>query len=129
MAKKRKDTKTMERAATSYAKYFKVDVEEELIPDYDKIVVQPFTPTVDPTVLGLKPIPNAFEYIDSLTKELARDLPDIMDVEAEEADLQEGRFFPKKKIHRRRTHSGSQTRTGRLTAKSRQTIPENLWMT
>lgn len=58
MAKLRKDTKTMERAASSYAKYNRVDLEDEQTIPYDKIVVQPFTPTTDPTVLGIRPIPN-----------------------------------------------------------------------
>ena len=42
-AKKRKDTKTMERAASSYAKYNRVDIEDERAMPYDRIVVQPFT--------------------------------------------------------------------------------------
>ena len=58
MAKKRKDTKTMERAATSYAKFNNVNVEDEQSVPYDMIVVQPFTATSDPSVLGIKPIPN-----------------------------------------------------------------------
>lgn len=97
MAKKRKDTKTMERAATSYAKYFNIDKEDERLPEYEKIVVQPFIPTLDPTVLGLEPIPNVFKYIEDLTKEMSRDMPEIMDVQAEEADLMEDKLFGDKK--------------------------------
>lgn len=93
LAKRRKDTKTMERAATSYAKHNRVDLEDEMAMPYDQIVVQPFVPTMDVSVLGLKPIPNAFDYIDKLSKELLADNPDIIDVEAEEADLQEDKFF------------------------------------
>ena len=43
MAKKRKDTKTMEKAATSYAKYNRIDMEDEQSVPYDMIVVQPFS--------------------------------------------------------------------------------------
>lgn len=93
LAKRRKDTKTMERAATSYAKHNRVDLEDEMAMPYDLIVVQPFVPTMDVRVLGLNPIPNAFDYIDKLSKELLSDFPDIIDVEAEEADLQEDKFF------------------------------------
>lgn len=83
----------MERAATSYAKHTRVDLEDEMAMPYDQIVVQPFVPTMDVTILGLKRIPNAFDYIDKLSKELLADNPDIIDVEAEEADLQEDKFF------------------------------------
>lgn len=93
LAKRRKDTRTMERAATSYAKHTRVDLEDEMAMPYDQIVVQPFVPTMDVTILGLKRIPNAFDYIDKLSKELLADNPDIIDVEAEEADLQEDKFF------------------------------------
>ena len=39
-AKKRKDTKTMERAASSYAKYNRVDIEDERAMPYDRFVVR-----------------------------------------------------------------------------------------
>lgn len=93
MAKRHKDMKTMERAATSYAKNNRVDLEDEMTMPFELIVPQPFIPTMDVTVLGLKPMPNAYEAIDKLTKEMCRDLPDIIDVEAEEADLEEKKLF------------------------------------
>jgi hypothetical protein len=70
MAKKRKDTKTMEKAATSYAKYNRIDVEDETAVPYHMIVVQPFFPTTDPRVVGINPVPNIDERIKKLTKEL-----------------------------------------------------------
>ena len=93
MAKARKDTKTMERAATSYAKYTRIDLEDEMAMPYDEIVIQPFAPTVDPSALGIKPIPNIYEHIARLTKELSRDFADIVDVSYEDADLQEQHLF------------------------------------
>ena len=42
MAKARKDTKTMEKAASAYAKYNRVDIEDEQAMPYDDIVIQPF---------------------------------------------------------------------------------------
>lgn len=93
MAKARKDTKTMERAATSYAKYNRIDLEDEMAMPYDEIVIQPFAPTVDPSALGIKPIPNIYEHIARLTKELSRDFADIVDVSYEDADLQEQHLF------------------------------------
>lgn len=96
MAKARKDTKTMERVTSSYAKYNRVDLEDEMTMPYDEIVVQPFCATLDVTVLGLKPIPNVYDHIAKLTKELSRDFVDIQDVEFEEADLEEYKLFPEK---------------------------------
>ena len=88
-AKKRKDTKTMERAASSYAKYNRVDIEDERAMPYDRIVVQPFTATDDPTVLGIKPIPNINEKIKEMLDKYRKETIDIEDIEFEEADLKE----------------------------------------
>ena len=87
MAKKRKDTKTMEKAATSYAKYNRIDVEDETAVPYHMIVVQPFFPTTDPRVVGINPVPNIDERIRNLTKELADSHPDTLNIEYEEADM------------------------------------------
>lgn len=96
MAKARKNTKTMERAATSYAKVNNCDVPDEVNANYDDIPVQPFCATLDVRVLGLKPIPDVYNHIAKLTKELSRDFVDIQDVEYEEADLEEDMLFPAK---------------------------------
>lgn len=93
MAKKRKDTKTMERAASSYAKYNRVDIEDERAMPYDQIVVQPFTATDDPTVLGIKPIPNINEKIKEMLDKYRKETIDIEDIEFEEADLEEDELF------------------------------------
>ncbi len=92
-AKKRKDTKTMERAASSYAKYNRVDIEDERAMPYDRIVVQPFTATDDPTVLGIKPIPNINEKIKEMLDKYRKETIDIEDIEFEEADLEEDELF------------------------------------
>lgn len=96
MAKVRKDTKTMERAATSYAKNNRVDLEDEMAMPYDEIVPQPFCATLDVTVLGLPAIPDVYNHIDRLTKELSRDFADISDVDYEDVDLEEDKIFPDK---------------------------------
>ena len=87
MAKKRKDTKTMERAATSYAKFNNVNVEDEQSVPYDLIVVQPFTATQDPTVLGIKPIPNIDKKITELIAKYRAESIDIDDIEFEEPEI------------------------------------------
>ena len=96
MAKKRKDTKTMEKAASSYAKDNRVDLEDEQAVPYDLIVVQPFTATDDPTVLGIKPIPHLQERIQELLHKYQAENIDIEDIEYEEADLEEQSLFPQK---------------------------------
>ncbi len=93
MAKARKDTKTMERVAASYAKYNRVDMEDEMSMPYEDIVMQPFCATLDVTVLGVKPIPDIYNHIAKLTKELSRDYRDIEDVQAEDVDLEEKQLF------------------------------------
>lgn len=92
-AKRRHDTKTMERAAASYAKFNRVDLEDEQVIPYEDIVVQPFTATSDPTVLGIKPIENIDEVVKSLIAKYRQETLDIEDVEYEEADLEEKSLF------------------------------------
>lgn len=87
MAKKRKDTRTMEKAAASYAKFNRIDIEDEQAVPYHMIVVQPFFPTTDPRVVGINPVPNIEERIRKLTKELSVTNPDTLNIEYEEADL------------------------------------------
>lgn len=94
MAQKRKDTKTMERAAASYAKYNRVDLEDEQVMPYEMIVVQPFTATSDPSVLGIKPIPNIQRKISEMIKKYRAETIDIGDVEFEEPDLELDSLFP-----------------------------------
>ena len=94
MAKARKDTKTMERAASSYAKYNKIDADDGGEIPFDMIVVQPFTATNDPSVLGIKPIPNLKEKIQKMLAKYREETLDIEDVDFEEADLEEDELFP-----------------------------------
>lgn len=92
MAKARKDTKTMEKAASSYAKFNRVDLEDEQAVPYEDIVIQPFVPTMDPTVLGMHAVPNLDRKIQELLKEMGTS--DIEDIEFEEVDLEEKELFP-----------------------------------
>lgn len=94
MAEKRKDTKTMERAASSYAKYNRVDLEDEQAMPYDMIVPQPFTATDDPRVLGIEPIPNIADKIAAMIQKYRAETLDIEDVEFEEVDLEFDTLFP-----------------------------------
>ena len=93
MAKARKDTKTMERAATSYGKLNKVDAEDVQAVPFHLIVVQPFVATNDPSVLGIKPIPGIEDKIKAMLDKYSAETLDIEDVEFEEADLEEEELF------------------------------------
>ena len=84
----------MERAAASYAKYNRVDLEDEQTLPYELIVVQPFTSTDDPTVLGIKPIPNIQQKISDMIAKYRAETLDIEDVEFEEVDLELDVLFP-----------------------------------
>ncbi len=83
----------MEKAALSYAKFNRIDLEDEQAVPYDLIVVQPFTATDDPSVLGIKPIPNIQEKIQKMIAKYRAETIDIEDVEYEEADLEEDVLF------------------------------------
>lgn len=93
MAKARKDTKTMERAATSYGKLNKIDTEDVQAVPFHLIVVQPFVATDDPSVLGIKPIPGIDDKIKAMLDKYSAETLDIEDVEYEEADLEENELF------------------------------------
>lgn len=93
-AKAKNDYRTMERVASSYAKFNRIDLEDEHRLPYDLVAVQPFTATDDPTVLGIKPIPNLQEKIDAMIAKYKKETIDIEDVDFEEADLELGEFFP-----------------------------------
>ena len=93
MAKARKDTKTMERAATSYGKLNKIDAEDVQAVPFHLIVVQPFVATADPSVLGIKPIPGIDDKIKAMLEKYSAETLDIEDVEFEEADLEEDELF------------------------------------
>lgn len=88
MAKRRKDTRTMERAAASYARY-NIEPEAKQLPEYEKIVPQPFTPVDDPSVLGIKPIPDIREKIKRMIDELSVKSSDIEDIQYELPDIQD----------------------------------------
>ena len=91
MAKRTKDARAMGAAANYYGKYTQLDKEDILDKGYDKIVVQPFEPTDDPSVLGIKAIPNVREKIKSKIQQYWSE--DIEDVEFEEVEFNEDEIF------------------------------------
>jgi len=93
MAKARKDAKAMAAALAQYTKINNLDKPDEFSPQYELIHVQPWCATTDPSVLGIEPIPDIYNYINKLVKDLSRDNRDIVDVEYEEPDLEEQYLF------------------------------------
>lgn len=74
LARKTKNAMAMARVDANYAKFNGLDVEETEPIDWDKIYIQPFFPTDDPTTIGIKPIPNLQAKIDSLKKKYFADI-------------------------------------------------------
>lgn len=93
VARVNKDAKAMATAADKYAKYTQLDKEDEINFDYDKIAVQAFVPTDDPSVAGFKPIPNLREVIRNTIKKYEKECEYIELVEVEEADFNPDNIF------------------------------------
>lgn len=87
IARFKKDVKTMEKAAGTYAKYMGIDREEEIKLPLDKIIPPPLIPTEDPSVLGFEPIPDRRNYINRLIEKYSRDMPELKDIREEEAEV------------------------------------------
>lgn len=87
-AEKLNQAMAMARADADYAKYMKLDKEDDDNIDWDTIRVQPFTPTSDPTVIGLKPVKNLNEKIKQLKEKY------FSEIEAVDVDFYEESFDP-----------------------------------
>ena len=93
VARVNKDAKAMATAADKYAKYTQLDKEDEINFDYDKIAVQAFVPTDDPSVAGFKPVPNLREVIRNTIKKYEKECEYSEFVEVEEADFNPDNIF------------------------------------
>ena len=93
MARVNKDAKAMAAAADKYAKYTQLDKEDELTFDYDKIVVQAFVPTDDPSVAGFKPIPNLRDVVRKKIEDFNKEYEYIQEIELEEEDFNPDDIF------------------------------------
>lgn len=91
MGKRTKDARAMAAASNYYGKYMQLDKEDEKDLGYDQIVVQPFEPSNDPSILGIKPIPNIREKIEAKIKQYSNE--DIEDVDFEEVEFNEDDIF------------------------------------
>lgn len=90
-ARKKGQAMAMAKTDADYAKYVGLGIEDVEPVDWEKILVQPFFPTSDPTVIGLKPIPNINEKIANLKKKYLEDIEavdvDYVDVTNNQEDI------------------------------------------
>ena len=61
-------------AITALAKYNKLDQADTEEMQWDQIIPTPIEPTSDPTVLGIKPLPNKLQVIEELYKKYRDDI-------------------------------------------------------
>lgn len=94
MARINRDAKSMVAAADKYAKYTQLDKEDLVDRGFDKIMIQPFKPTDDPSVAGFKPVPNIRERIQKKIASYWNE--EIQEVEYETVDFNEDEIFKPK---------------------------------
>lgn len=91
MAERKQDAKAMAAAAANYAKYNQLDKEDAVKIPWDEIIPQRFEPTSDPSVIGIKPVPNIRSRIESMKKKYIHDIAE--DITFEEVDFNEDQYF------------------------------------
>lgn len=64
-------------AAKEYAKYNQLDKENQVTYPWEEIILQPFEITSDPTVIGIKPVPNIKERIAELKNKYGKDIDEV----------------------------------------------------
>ena len=77
IAELKQDPDAMQKAANTYAKYNQLDKEELAALPWEDIVPQTFIPSDDPTILGIKPIPNIRQKMAEMTKKYSSDIQDV----------------------------------------------------
>lgn len=88
LAKEAKDAKAMILAADKLGKYTQLDQKDDEIKPWDEIIPQTFEPTSDPSVLGIKPMPNYRAKIKEMLKEYSQDI-EFIEIR-EYKDLEDG---------------------------------------
>lgn len=94
IARINRDAKSMVAAADKYAKYTQLAKEDLVDRGFDKIMIQPFKPTDDPSVAGFKPVPNIRERIQKKIASYWSE--EIQEVEFESVEFNEDDIFKPK---------------------------------
>lgn len=81
IARIKKKEASIERIAATYAKYTQLDKEDALEYPWEDIIPDVFEPSSDPTLIGIKPIPNIQQRIAALKKKYEIEIEDIDYVE------------------------------------------------
>jgi len=89
MAELKNDPIAMDKCNNTYGKYNTLDKEDAERMPWDEIIPQNFEPTEDPTVLGIKRIPNIRERISYLKKKYMNEIEDVTYEEIDIAKLEE----------------------------------------
>lgn len=97
MAEERGDLAAMSKLQANYIKAFKLDQDDVVENDWNMIRVQPFVMTTDPTVLGLKPLPNIQERIKKLRDKYWTE--DVEAVEVNPSEYDENEIFGTDETH------------------------------
>ncbi|NDV96458.1 hypothetical protein D0T84_16275 [Dysgonomonas sp. 521] len=80
-AKIKRNPMAMVMAADKYAKYNQLDKEDALEFPWDEIIPDVIEPSSDPTLIGIKPVPNIQQKIAALKKKYEAEIEDIDFVE------------------------------------------------
>lgn len=83
LAKAKKNEAALAPIIDKYGKYNQLDKSEEELPDWEDMKVQPFVPTSDPSVLGIKPMPNKEQKIKELLNKYGAEVEDVNYIENE----------------------------------------------
>lgn len=88
IAENKNDHDGMTKSMAVYAKFNKLDRDDPTEFAWDEIKPQRFEITSDPSVIGIKPIPNLKDKIAQLYKKYQEDLESVEDVTYEEIDIE-----------------------------------------
>lgn len=91
MAERRKDPRSMVAAADKYGKYNKLDKEDALDHGFDRIQIQPFEPTDDPSAVNMRAIPNLRKKISDKIRQYWNE--DIEDIDFDPVEFNEDKIF------------------------------------
>lgn len=92
MAKRNGDTTSMAKIANVFGKYTRLDKEEVETPAYDSIVPETFEMSEDPTLIGIKRIPDWRERAKKLEQRFIRELEELHESDFEEVKPLEKTF-------------------------------------